>query len=45
MAGAPCIDPNAHPVPSGVTPSSIYSLLAEDHAGCGTVTGTDTGLN
>ena len=45
MAGKPCVDGNAHPKPVGTTTNSIYSLLSEDHAGCGAVTGTDSNLS
>ena len=45
MAGVPCVDPRAHPKPNGLTTTSIYKLLDEDHAGCGLVTGIDSGLS
>jgi hypothetical protein len=43
MQGTPCIDPNNHPVPGDAT-NTIWKLLKQDGAGCGTVTGTDTNL-
>ena len=41
----PCIDMYAHPAPVGVvTATTIYDLLAQDHAGCGTL-GNDKALS
>ena len=43
MEGKPCCDPKNHPVP-GDSKETIYKLLKEDNAGCGTVTGEDKNL-
>ena len=45
MQDKPCVDPNAHPLPSDASTNTIYNLLKEDMAGCGTVLGVDSGLS
>jgi hypothetical protein len=45
MEGKPCCDPKNNPVPGDASTNTIYNLLNEDNAGCGTVTGEDTGLS
>ena len=44
MQSKPCCDANSHPVPGDAATNTIYTLLKEDNAGCGTVTGVDTNL-